>query len=91
MGPWFTRIVSEAQRFVGAMALSPDVDQSVTWSISPQLGSIDQAGLYTAPAAVESRLKVTVAATSVADPTKSASAQVWIVPSQKDSQKRNSR
>jgi hypothetical protein len=60
--------------------MPPDVDPTVTWSISPQLGSIDQTGLYSAPSSVASWQGVTVTATSVADPTKSASAQVWVFP-----------
>ncbi|HEV2445028.1 MAG TPA: Ig-like domain-containing protein, partial [Candidatus Sulfopaludibacter sp.] len=50
----------------------------VVWSISPQTGTIDQTGLYTAPAAVGATSKVTVTATSQADPTKSASAVVTL-------------
>ncbi len=76
----FSLYVSEAQQFAAQMALSPDVDQSVIWSISPQLGSIDSTGLYTAPSTLSSWQGVTVTATSVADPTKSASAQVWVFP-----------
>jgi hypothetical protein len=72
--------VSQAKRFIAQLNLPPGVDPTLTWSISPQLGSIDQTGLYTAPASVASWQGVTVTATSVADPTKSASAQVWIFP-----------
>jgi hypothetical protein len=60
--------------------MPPDVDTSVTWSPSPPLGSIDGTGLYTPPASVGSIQSVIVTATSVADPTKSASAQVWVFP-----------
>ncbi|HEX6895094.1 MAG TPA: hypothetical protein VF146_07460, partial [Bryobacteraceae bacterium] len=51
----------------------------VTWSISPAVGSISN-GTYTAPASISSQQVVTVVATSVADPTKSASAIVTLVP-----------
>jgi hypothetical protein len=71
---------SQSQPFYAKINVDPSLDQSVTWSISPQLGNIDQTGLYTAPASVASWQGVTVTATSVADPTKSASAQVWIFP-----------
>ena len=40
------------------------------------MGSISNAGLYTAPATVSSQQTVTATATSVADPTKSANATI---------------
>jgi hypothetical protein len=44
-------------------------DQSVTWSIRPEVGSITAAGLYTAPAQIpQPKLHVQVRAESVADP-----------------------
>ena len=49
---------------------------AVTWSISPQLGTIDTNGIYTAPALINSAAKVTVTATSVSDPTKSSTATI---------------
>ena len=72
--------VSQSVPFAVTLALRPELDESVTWSISPRVGGIDQSGLYTAPASIASRQKVTVTATSVADSTKFASAQVWILP-----------
>jgi GH18 family chitinase len=53
---------------------------AVTWSLSPVVGSITAAGLYTAPASITSSQTVTVKATSVADPTKSATAAVTLTP-----------
>ena len=53
---------------------------AVTWSISPLVGGITSAGLYTAPASIASSQTVTVTATSVADPTKSATATVTLRP-----------
>src|SRR5205807_1766618 len=44
------------------------------------VGTISSAGLYTAPAAVQSTTTVTVTAVSQADATKSASVQVTITP-----------
>jgi hypothetical protein len=70
----------QTQQLATWMALPPEVDQSVAWSINPQLGSIDKTGLYTASASVPSWRGVTVTATSVAVPTQSASAKVWIFP-----------
>jgi uncharacterized protein (TIGR03437 family) len=51
---------------------------AVTWKLSPQTGTIDSSGLYTAPALVSVTTKVTVTATAVADGTKSASATVTL-------------
>jgi GH18 family chitinase len=53
---------------------------AVTWSLSPVVGSITSAGLYTAPALIASSQTVTVTATSVADPTKSAAATATFSP-----------
>jgi ubiquitin C-terminal hydrolase len=53
---------------------------AVTWSLSPVVGSITAAGLYTAPASIASSQTVIVTATSVADPTKSATATVTLNP-----------
>ena len=65
---------------MASLAINPNLDQSVKWSIYPALGGIDDTGLYTAPSSVAARQSVTVTATSVADPTKSGSAKVWILP-----------
>ena len=71
---------SQTEGFVASLAINPELDQSVRWSINPALGSIDDTGRYTAPSSVAARQSVTVTATSVADPTQSASAKVWILP-----------
>jgi hypothetical protein len=56
--------------------------KDVTWSIGPTgIGSIDDKGNYTAPASIASPQTVTITATSEADGTKTASAQVTLVPS----------
>ncbi|MGO8758759.1 MAG: DUF2341 domain-containing protein, partial [Terracidiphilus sp.] len=55
---------------------------AVNWSVSPAgVGSIDPTGVYTAPASIPAQQTVTVTATSVTDPTKSASAMVTLAPS----------
>lgn len=76
----------------GSVSLSPSQTQmfsatvtgttstAVTWSLSPAVGSISATGLYTAPATVASSQTVTVTATSVADPSKAASASVALAP-----------
>ena len=52
----------------------------VTWSRNPAVGTISTSGLYTAPSSITSQQTVQVTATSVADPTKSASAIVTLNP-----------
>ncbi len=52
----------------------------VTWSISPQTGSIDSAGLYTAPSTVTTSQSVTVTATSTFNSTVSGRATVTLSP-----------
>jgi hypothetical protein len=47
---------SQAQRFIAHLNMPPNLDQSVIWSITPGLGSIDQTGLYTAPPSVSARV-----------------------------------
>jgi hypothetical protein len=48
---------------------------AVTWSLSPNLGTVVN-GLYTAPASIAAAQTVAVTATSVADPSKTATATV---------------
>jgi Concanavalin A-like lectin/glucanases superfamily/IPT/TIG domain/Putative Ig domain len=55
-------------------------DPTVTWTLSPNIGSVSSSGLYIAPSSVSTQQSVTVTATSVADSSKSASAAVTLVP-----------
>jgi sugar lactone lactonase YvrE len=65
-------------------AVTPNSDMSVTWAVnavqggSGPFGTIDNNGVYTAPAALPSFNHFSVTATSVADPTASASAVVQV-------------
>jgi hypothetical protein len=52
----------------------------VTWTVAPSIGTISATGLYTAPATASSIQSVTVTATSIADPSQTASATIFIVP-----------
>lgn len=71
---------SQMKQFTATV--SSAADMSVTWSSSPiGVGSIDSMGLYTAPASLSSGRSVQVTATSVADPTKKATAYLTIFPS----------
>jgi hypothetical protein len=53
---------------------------AVTWSLSPSVGTISAAGLYTAPASLTAPQTVTITATSAADTSKSASATITLQP-----------
>lgn len=59
-----------SHQFTASVAGSSNT--AATWSMSPSAGTLSQAGLYTAPS------PLTITATSVADPTKSASATVTL-------------
>ena len=65
---------SQTQQFTATVLGTANT--AVTWSISPQLGSVSNGGLYTAPSSLATQQSVTVTATSVADSTKSASTQI---------------
>jgi hypothetical protein len=69
---------SQPQQFTSTVFGSTNT--AVTWSYSPQVGTLAAGGLYTAPASVTSSQTVTVTATSQADTTKSASATVTLLP-----------
>lgn len=78
--------IGATQQF--AASVTGTSNTAVTWTASgtgcsgATCGTIFSSGLYTAPAAVPSSAAVTITATSQADPTKSATANVSIVPSQ---------
>jgi hypothetical protein len=65
---------SQTQAFTATVAGTSNT--TVTWSLSPAVGSISAAGLYTAPASIAGPQTVTVSATSVADSSVAASATV---------------
>ena len=55
-------------------------NNSVVWSLNPAVGTISNSGLYIAPATINSTQTVSVTATSVADPSRSATAIVTLNP-----------
>jgi hypothetical protein len=69
----------QSQQFTATVTGSSNM--TVTWSLNPQLGTINQTGLYTAPSSITTQQIVTVTATSAADTTKTASAIVTLIPS----------
>lgn len=56
---------SQTQQFTATVTGTSNT--AVTWSISPNTGTISSSGLYTAPSIISSQQSVTVTATSVAD------------------------
>jgi hypothetical protein len=66
----------------GQMVLTPTVTGStntgINWSLSPNVGMIDNTGLYTAPSSLRQDTAVTVTAIAQADTTKSASSQIRV-------------
>ena len=78
-----TDAVGMTQQF--AATVTGTSNSAVTWSVSgtgcngAACGTISGGGLYTAPASVPSPATLSVRATSVADPSKSASASIAVV------------
>jgi hypothetical protein len=70
---------AQTQAFTATVANTTNT--AVTWSLSPAVGSVSAAGLYTAPASITTAQTVTVTATSVANPAISAKATVSLTPS----------
>src|SRR5215831_13928091 len=71
----------QTQQFAASVANNGNLSGAVTWSLNPAVGSINAAGLYSAPATISSAQSVTVTATSVADSWRSGSATVTLSPS----------
>jgi hypothetical protein len=71
-----TRSAGQTQQFTASVTGSSNT--AVTWTISPNAGSISGSGLYTAPATIGAQQTVTVTATSQADPTSSGRATVTL-------------
>ena len=68
----------QSQQF--SASVSNASNTTVSWSISPSVGTISSSGLYAAPATISSQQTVTVKATSQAYPAASASAVVTLLP-----------
>lgn len=71
--------VGQSQQFA-AHVLNDGSSSGVTWSMTPQAGTVSQGGLYTAPASISQSQVINVTATSVADPAKSATVTVRLTP-----------
>ena len=68
---------SQTQQFTATVSGTGNL--GVAWSLSPQVGTLSSAGLYTAPSSLSTNQVVQVTATSVADPTQSATAAVTLM------------
>ncbi len=76
--PSVSLLAGQSQLF--AVSLTGTTNSGVTWTVSPNnVGSFVN-GTYTAPSTINSPQTITITATSQADPTKSASATVNLVP-----------
>jgi uncharacterized protein (TIGR03437 family) len=73
-----TLSLGQTQQFTASVL--NDINTAVIWSMSPQIGSLSAAGIYTPPSSIAARQIVTITAKSIADPTKSASATVTLTP-----------
>jgi hypothetical protein len=75
-----TTVLTAPQTAQFTPTVSGSANTAVTWSLSPPIGSISATGLYTPPAGFFTTQNFTVTATSVADPTRSASVPVILQP-----------
>ena len=70
---------AQTQKFSAAVTGNP-FDTDVTWEISPQTGTIDATGLYTAPSVISQLETVTVTAKSDAVPSSLDTATINLLP-----------
>jgi hypothetical protein len=75
--PVATVVSEETKQFSATVTGAPGIDTGVVWTASE--GTIDQTGFWTSPS-VGSTIQATITATSIEDPTASASATVTIYP-----------
>ena len=73
-----TLAMGQTQQFLASVGNAADL--RVTWSIFPALGTINTAGQYTAPSFLSGQTQVRITATSVVDPTKSATVTILVGP-----------
>ena len=77
--PLANLVVGQSQQFTATVSGAQNT--SVTWSMFPVFGTLSASGLYTSPASLPGPENVAVTATSLANPTVSASATAVINPS----------
>jgi glucose/arabinose dehydrogenase len=67
---------NQSQQF--SVVVSGTTNKAVTWSLSPEIGTISATGLYRAPEDVTSSIDVIATATSVSDPSKSGTTKIYL-------------
>ena len=72
-----TLLASQSNQFTATVTGGSST--GVTWSMTPSVGTL-ASGLYTAPASIKTSQSLKITATSVADPSKSATAVVHLLP-----------
>jgi uncharacterized protein (TIGR03437 family) len=77
--PTASMSVGEQKQFTASVLNDPNYNTGVIWSTSGP-GTLTSTGLYTAPSSITAKAIVTIKATSVGDPTKSASATITLTP-----------
>jgi hypothetical protein len=70
---------SGSQQF--SATVTGTTNNGVSWTMSPNVGSLSSSGMYQAPSSISSQQMVTITATSVADNTKSATAVITLTAS----------
>jgi hypothetical protein len=75
-----TLAANQTRQFVASVYNTTNT--GVTWTMSPQIGTLTVAGLYTAPASFTSGQTVIITATSTADSSKSATATLTLLTRQ---------
>ena len=73
-----TTTLSQGQTQQFTATIFSATDQTVNWSISPNIGTISAAGLYTAPLTLTSNQTITVTAASAANPTEFGAATITL-------------
>ena len=74
-----SKLLDGGQSVTFTPTVSGTTNTAVTWSISPQVGTIAN-GFYQAPATIASQQSITVTAASVANSAKTAAATVTLIP-----------
>lgn len=73
-----TLVARQTKQFIATV--SNAANTAVTWTFSPSMGTLSAGGLYTAPSSITIPQTIIVSATSVADPTKAATASIVLYP-----------
>jgi hypothetical protein len=69
-------VASQTQQMTATV--TGTTNTAVTWTMSPQVGTLSSSGLYTAPSTITTAQTITITATSQADTSKSAQASIHL-------------